>query len=79
MKDITHIFIIIVLFIFGYYMYFQNKNPPIVVTSVVKYDPYLNRIDGVYGQASPLGIPKPYPHLTGNGTELLRDSPEWIL
>ena len=60
-------------------MYIHNKEPPIVVTSVVKYDPYLNRIDGVYGRANSMGIPKPYPHLTGDGTEVIQDSPEWIL
>ena len=79
MNQNTLILVVIVLFLFGYYMYIHNKKPPVVVTSVVKYDPYLNRIDGVYGRASPLGIPKPYPHLTGDGTEVFRDSPEWIL
>ena len=79
MDDEILIFVIIVLFIFGYYIFVHNKRTPVIISPVVKYDPYLNRIDGVYARASPLGIPKPYPHLTGNGTEVVHDSPEWIL
>ena len=79
MNDDILILFTIVLFIFGYYVFVHSKRPPIVISPVVKYDPYLNRIDGLYARASPLGIPKPYPHLTGYGTEIVRDSPEWIL
>ena len=79
MNDNTLIFVTIVLFAVGYYLYKHNKTNKVIYTPVVKYDPYLNRIDGVYGRANSMGIPKPYPHLTGNGTELIQDSPEWIL
>ena len=46
---------------------------------VVKYDPYLDRVDGVYGRASANGIPRPYPHLTGPGPKAPYGAPEWIL
>ena len=44
-----------------------------------KYDPYLDRVDGVYGRASAGGIPRPYPHLTGPGPRIPYASPQWIL
>ena len=78
MNESTLLLVMIILFIVGYYLY-NKKTNRIVHTRIIKYDPYLNRIDGVYGRPSPLGIPKPYPHLTGNGTEVLLGSPEWIL
>jgi len=46
---------------------------------LIKYDPYLDRVDGVYGRARPGPIPQPYPNLYAPGPKVPFDSPGWIL
>jgi len=80
MKDSDGLFKFLILLVLGYFLYRHFMMPPIhSAPIVVKYDPYLDRVDGVYGRASANGIPMPYPHLTGPGPKMPYGSPEWII
>ena len=80
MKDSDGFFKFLILLVLGYFVYRHFMMSPIHgAPIVVKYDPYLDRVDGVYGRASANGIPRPYPHLTGPGPKIPYDAPEWSL
>ena len=81
MKESDGFFKFLLILVVGYFLYRLRMMPlnrslsPIVV----KYDPYLDRVDGVYGRASSDGSPMPYPNLTGPGPRVPYGSPEWII
>ena len=76
MKD--GLFKFLILLVLGYFLYRHFMMQRIHSSPiVVKYDPYLDRVDGVYGRAS--GIPRPYPQLTSPGPKMPYGAPEWIL
>ena len=80
MKDSDGFFKFLILLVLGYFLY-RNFTMQTIHSApiVVKYDPYLDRVDGVYGRASPMGIPRPYPQLTSPGPRVPFGSPEWII
>ena len=80
MKESDGFFKFLLVLVVGYFLYRLTMMPftrssPIVV----KYDPYLDRVDGIYGRASSYGSPMPYPNLTGPGPRVPHGSPEWII
>ena len=80
MKESDGFFKFLILLVLGYFLYRHFTMPRIhSAPVVVKYDPYLDRVDGVYGRASANGIPMPYPHLTSPGPKMPYGAPEWIL
>ena len=80
MKDSDGFFKFLILLVLGYFLYRHFMMPRVhSAPVVVQYDPYLDRIDGVYGRASANGIPRPYPQLTGPGPKAPYGAPEWIL
>ena len=70
------VILVITYYVFLYFSRVLNRHSRPVV---VKYDPYLDRVDGVYGIARPGPIPMPYPHLHAPGPNVPYGSPEWIL
>ena len=80
MNDSDGFFKFLILLVLGYFLYRHLMIPRIhSAPIVVKYDPYLDRVDGVYGRASANGIPMPYPHLTSPGPKMPYGAPEWII
>lgn len=45
----------------------------------VQFNPYLDRVDGLYGRARPGPVVQPYPQLYRKGPAVPYDSPGWIL
>jgi len=71
------VIIVVTYYVLTYLARFLHRGGPPPV--LVKYDPYLDRVDGLYGRARPGPIPQPYPNLYAPGPKVPFGSPGWIL